>query len=160
MKSLLGPSALDHAPPGLPLPEIEVRQKQYLGASQATIVQTEENARLLKAKALPPQQVVAGMRAPASYFYDLSSHDEIAYARRLGKLILILHGTRDYQVVEDDIEVWRTGLSHISNVTIEELPDLNHLFIAGSGKPSPDEYFVASYVAPEVTAKLAAFVKQ
>jgi hypothetical protein len=51
------------------------------------------------------------------------------------------------------------GLKGTSNVTIEGLPNLNHLFIAGSGKPSPDEYFVASYVAPEVISKLSAFFK-
>jgi pimeloyl-ACP methyl ester carboxylesterase len=148
------------APSGLPLPNTMVRQSRYLGASQQEVARSEENARLLRAKALPPQQTVAGIGVPASYFYDLASHQEIAYAQQLGRPILILHGGRDYQVVDDDIDVWRKGLKGVPNVTVEEFPDLNHLFIAGSGKPSPNEYFVASYVAPQVISRMSSFIKQ
>lgn len=148
------------APSGVPLPDTIVRQSRYLGTSQQALAQSEENARLLRTKALPPQQTVAGTGVPASYFYDLASHQEIAYAQKLGRPILILHGARDYQVVDDDINVWRKGLKGVPNVTIEEFPDLNHLFISGSGRPSPDEYLVASYVAPQVISRISSFIKQ
>jgi len=148
------------APGGLALPDAIVRQSRYLGVSQQTITQLEENAHLLKTKALPPQQTVEGLEHPASYYYDLASHEEITYAQKLGRPILIIHGTRDYQVIEDDIDVWRKGLNGVPNVTVEEFPNLNHLLIVGSGQPNPDEYFVASYVAPEVVSRMSSFIKQ
>ena len=51
-----------------------------------------------------------------------------------------LHGARDYHVVDGDIDYWRTGLKGTPGVTIETIAKLNHLFIAGSGQPGPDEY--------------------
>jgi len=146
--------------PGLPNLDELVRQERYLGASSQNVAQTEHDDRLIKSKALAPNQPVPGLPVTAEYFYDLNSRDEIAYARKLGKPILILHGSRDYQIVDGDIAIWRKGLKGTANVTIEELPGLNHLFIAGSGKPNPDEYMVPSYVAPEVIAKVSAFIKQ
>ncbi len=148
------------APPGLPSLESLLRQQRYLGESPKVIAQTEENIRLINSKTLARNQPVPGMPLTAEYYYDLDSRDEIAFARKLGKPILILHGTRDYQVVDEDIAVWRKGLASTPNVTIEELPGLNHLFIAGTGTPSPDEYMIPSYVAPEVIAKISTFIEQ
>ncbi len=143
------------APGSLPLARILVRQYRYLGAPQEKITQ----AQLLEAKSFPPDhQIMDG--APASYFYDLDSRDEIGYARKLGKPILILRGARDYQIVDEDIDYWRKGLKGTPNVTIETIPKLNHLFIAGSGRPSPDEYSVPGYVDPEVIAKVSSFIKR
>ena len=85
------------------------------------IAQSEENARLLRAKALPPQQTVVGMGVPTVYFYDLASRNEIAYAQKLGRPILILHGARDYQAVDDDIRVWRKGLSGVPRISMFKL---------------------------------------
>jgi dienelactone hydrolase len=145
------------APPGIPLPLTLVRQYRYLGVSPAQVAETERSAHLIMTKSLPPDAKFRG--APASYYYDLDSRDEVGFARKLDRPTLILHGERDYQVVEDDIEVWRKGLARRPNVTIEELPRLNHLFIAGEGKPGPDEYSIPSYVAPEVIARMAKFIK-
>ncbi|HUA32069.1 MAG TPA: alpha/beta fold hydrolase [Candidatus Binataceae bacterium] len=148
------------APPGLPLEDIIARQARYPWVSPQGIPQADESARLIKAKALAPNQPVPGMHETAGYFYDLDSRDEVGYARKLGKPILILHGTRDFQIVDEDIDVWRKGLASTPNVRIDELPGLNHLFIAGTGKPGPNEYMVPSYVAPEVIAKVSSFIEQ
>ncbi len=148
------------APAGLPLPDIVARQNRYLGLSKEQLAQSEENARLLKAKALPADHPLMGMNATAGYIYDLDSRDEVAYARKLGRPILILHGARDYQVVDEDVDVWRKGLKGTPDATIETLAGLNHMFIEGRGKPGPDEYLVPSYVAPEVIAKMASFIKR
>ena len=59
-----------------------------------------------------------------------------------------------------DIQVWRVGLKASPEVSIETLPRLDHLFIAGDGKPSPDEYSIPNYVAPEVIARIARFIKR
>jgi hypothetical protein len=55
---------------------------------------------------------------------------------------------------------WGKGLKNTPSVTIEQLPNLNHLFIAGAGKPTPAEYLMASFVAPEVISTVSSFIKQ
>jgi dienelactone hydrolase len=145
------------APPGLPLPETIVRQFRYLQMPAAKIAATEQTARLIMSKSLAPGDLFLG--APASYFYDLDSRDEVAFARKLGRPILILRGDRDYQVVGEDIAVWQAGLKGAPHVSIETVPGLNHLFIAGEGKPRPDEYATPGFVAPVVIARIAEFVK-
>lgn len=145
------------APPGVPIPQTIVRQYRYVHAPPAEISETEMKARLIMAKSLPPGDSFHG--APASYWYDLDSRDEVGFARKLGQPILILHGDRDFQVVDDDIEVWRAGLTGSLKASIETLPHLNHLFIAGDGKPSPDEYSIPNFVAPEAIERIAKFIK-
>jgi len=145
------------APPGIPLPLTVVRQDRYLEISPAKVAETERTAHLIMAKSLPPDARFRG--APASYYYDLDSRNEVGFARKLDRPILILHGERDYQVVEDDIDVWRKGLVGRPNVTIEELARLNHLFIVGEGRPGLDEYSIPNHVAPEVIARMAKFIK-
>jgi fermentation-respiration switch protein FrsA (DUF1100 family) len=73
--------------------------------------------------------------------------------------VLILQGLRDYQVTPDNLEGFRTALAGHSNVTIREFPLLNHLFIAGEGKPGPEEYLTPGrHVDPAVIEALAGFV--
>ena len=115
--------------------------------------------RALLATALFASMVCGARVARANGVDDLASHDEVGFARKLGKPILILRGDRDYQIVDEDIAVWRNGLKQTPNVSIATMPRLNHLFIAGEVKPGPDEYSIPSYVAPEVIARVANFIK-
>jgi len=98
------------------------------------------------------------MGAPASYFYDLDARDEVAIARSLGVPILILHGGRDYQVIDEDIQHWQDGLKGAPRVKAETFPTLNHLFIAGQGKPNPAEYDTPGHVDQAVIGAIADFV--
>jgi fermentation-respiration switch protein FrsA (DUF1100 family) len=54
--------------------------------------------------------------------------------------MLILHGERDYQVAQADLDGWRSALAGRSNATIKSYPSLNHLFMVGEGKATPAEY--------------------
>ena len=81
-----------------------------------------------------------GGTGPA-YFLDLRAYAVLDVARSLPQPILILQGDRDYQVtVTDDFDQWTTALAGRSNVTTHRYPNANHLFIDGSGPPSPLEY--------------------
>ena len=97
--------------------------------------------------------------APASYYYDLDARDEVAIARSLDVPILILHGSRDYQAIEEDIRDWQTGLKGDAKVQVETLPGLNHLFIAGADKPTPAEYFAPGHVDATVIGTIASFIE-
>jgi hypothetical protein len=46
----------------------------------------------------------------------------------------------------------------VANVKVETFPTLNHLFIAGEGKPNPAEYDTPGHVDQAVVAAIADFV--
>ena len=72
--------------------------------------------------------------------------------------ILILHGARDYQAIDEDIRDWQTGLKGDAKVQVETLPSLNHLFIASAGKPGPAEYSAPGHVDVAVIGTIASFI--
>jgi dienelactone hydrolase len=145
------------APAGRKLPAVIVQQTRFLRqASPEQLAETERSADEISAHKMPASQNFLG--APASYFYDLDSRDEVAIARNLGVPILILHGGRDYQVIDEDIQHWETGLNGVANVKVETFPTLNHLFIAGEGKPNPAEYDTPGHVDEAVINAIADFV--
>jgi dienelactone hydrolase len=146
------------APSGRKLPQIIVQQARFLGqASPAQLAELERQADELSAHKMPPSETFLG--ATASYFYDLDARDEVAIARSLDVPILILHGGRDYQVIEEDIRIWQNGLKGDAKVQVETFPSLNHLFIAGEGKPGPAEYDTPGHVDRAVIGTIASFIE-
>jgi dienelactone hydrolase len=145
------------APSGRKLPQIVAQQARFLGqASPEQLVEIEREADELSAHKMAPSDTFLG--APASYYYDLDARDEVAIARSLDVPILILHGSRDYQVIDEDIRNWQNGLKGDAKVQVDTFPGLNHLFIAGAGKPGPAEYNTPGHVDVAVIATIASFV--
>ncbi|MGH7925722.1 MAG: alpha/beta fold hydrolase [Candidatus Binatus sp.] len=145
------------APLGRKLPQLMVEQARFLGeVSPAQLDEIKQQADQLSAHKMAATQPFFGL--PASYYYDLDARDEIAIARSLNLPILILHGSRDYQVVDEDIRDWQTGLKGDAKVQVETLPSLNHMFIAGQGKPTPAEYFAPGHVDVAVIEAIASFI--
>lgn len=145
------------APAGRKLPAVIVQQTRFLRqASPAQLAEIERQADEISAHKMPPLQNFLG--APASYFYDLDARDEVAIARTLDVPILILHGGRDYQVIDQDIRHWQDGLKGVARVRVETFPTLNHLFIAGEGNPNPAEYDTPGHVDAAVVGAIADFV--
>jgi dienelactone hydrolase len=147
------------APLGRKLPAVIVQQMRYLGqASPEELALLERQANEISAHKMPPAQFFFG--APASYYYDLDARNEVAVARSLDLPILILHGGRDYQVIDEDIRNWQTGLKGDAKVKVESFPSLNHLFIAGTGRPGPAEYNTPGHVDGAVVGAIANFIEQ
>ena len=145
------------APSGRKLPAVIVQQMRYLGqGSPKDLADLERQADEISAHKMPPAQYFFG--APASYYYDLDARDEVALARNLNLPILILHGGRDYQVIDEDIRHWQNGLKGDAKVKLETFPSLNHLFIAGAGKPGPAEYNTPGHVDGAVIGAIASFI--
>ena len=145
------------APLGRKLSAVIVQQMRYLGqGSPKDLADLERQADEISAHKMPPAQYFFG--APASYYYDLDARDEVALARNLDIPILILHGGRDYQVIDEDIRHWQDGLKGDAKVKVETFPALNHLFIAGTGKPGPAEYDTPGHVDGAVIGAIAGFI--
>jgi dienelactone hydrolase len=147
------------APPGRPLFDMMIAQMRYLGRSPADIAAVEKLRDQIASGKLPPDKIVM-FGSPVVYFTDLDQRDEFAAARQLHLPILILHGGRDYQVADADIDLWRERLKGVSDVTIREFPSFNHLFIAGTGKPGPAEYNQPGHVVEAVIDAIAKFIEQ
>jgi uncharacterized protein len=145
------------APSGRKLPQLIVEQTRFLGqASPGQLVEIERQADELSAHKMPPAENFFG--TPASYYYDLDARDEVAIARGLDLPILILHGSRDFPAVDEDIREWQAGLKGDAKVKVETLKDLNHLLIAGTGKPTPAEYSTPGHVDAAVIGTIASFI--
>jgi dipeptidyl aminopeptidase/acylaminoacyl peptidase len=143
------------APPGRAPWDMVLAQAQYLGTPKKDMADLEAKVSRLKAGTLGSEKLLG---APQSYWKDLASKDGIGTAKKLQRPILILRGSRDYQVTEEDVEAWRRGLAGVPKVEALTIPDLNHLFIAGTGKPGPSEYGTPGHVDAGVIDKVAAFI--
>jgi dienelactone hydrolase len=96
-----------------------------------------------------------GAKIPGSYVLDLRSYDPAASAAALTIPLLVLRGERDYQVTDADLDGWRRALAGHRNATFKTYPGLNHLFMPGSGPPSPADYLRAGEVEPAVLDDIA-----
>jgi len=143
------------APPGRPPWELVLSQMRYIGAPPKQIAEMELEVARVKAGTLGSERLLG---APQSYWKDLAAHDGIGMAKKLGTPVLVLRGDRDYQVIGEDVAAWQKGLAGVPKVDIVTLNGLNHLFIAGSGKPGPSEYEKPGHVDVRVIDKLAAFI--
>lgn len=138
-----------------PLEEIVPEQSEYLlslsGGGTAA-----QRAQLEKLKK-DPWSTAPGL--PSSYREDLKGYDPPAEAKKINMPMLILQGERDYQVTMKDFALWHAALAGRSNVTFHTYPALNHLFVAGEGKPNPGEYENPGHVAVQVIDDIAAWVR-
>jgi hypothetical protein len=127
-------------------------------AARASIEATLDTIAQLEQRTVSPATNVMG--APASYYYDLDRRNPVATAAALDVPVLIIHGGRDYQVTERDLALWRERLSG-DDVTVREFAALNHLFIEGTGRATPTEYYsTPGHVARSVIEALIAWISE
>jgi len=132
------------APPGRPLPLLVASQLRALGSPDADEV--ERQARLLLAGALHPNASFFG--APVFYWVDLEERRELARAARLDLPMLVLRGSADAQVADEDLQIWRRQLGESRRKQIETLPGMDHLLGNADNSAS---------LAPGLPARLVRF---
>lgn len=93
--------------------------------------------------------------APPAYWLDLKNYNPAKSAQSVSQPMLILQGGRDYQVTPDNLDIWKYELSKKKNASFKLYPDLNHLFITGTGKSRPQEYEMPGHVSEEVIDDIA-----
>ena len=105
------------------------------------------------------QDLPLGM--PVAYWKDLHNHDPVTIVKTLDMPILVLQGGRDYQVLESkDFKGWKDALNQKTNATFKLFKKLNHLFIAGEGKSTPQEYMVEGHVEKDVIDSIVQWIKK
>jgi len=136
---------------------IGANAKTQLPFIAAEVAQIDNPATLEKDK---PGTILLGGAGPA-YFLSGFRYDEVATARSIPQPLLFLQGDRDYQVtVADDLDVWLKGLRGRRNVTVVQFPKADHLFLDGTGPPTPLDYATAGRVDPKVIATIVAWVEK
>lgn len=145
------------APPARTPWDAILQQFRYLGVPSPQVALMEKDAIPLREG---KQQEGTFWGISYEYWRDWASRDGIAMVKKLAKPTLILRGDRDYQVIDEDIKLWQQGLKEVAHVEIMTLPQLNHLLIAGTGKPGPSEYEIPGHVDAAVIDKLADFMGQ
>ncbi|TMJ95166.1 MAG: alpha/beta fold hydrolase [Actinobacteria bacterium] len=160
------------ATPSRPLQEAYLEQMAYLAALDG-VTTAEERARL---ETIRHQVERVGVRDSTAdsdvdrsgdlplglghaYWNDLARHDAGEASTLLRGPVLVLQGGRDYQVTRADFEGWRRLLADRTDVGFRIYPSLNHLFMDGEGKGTPDEYLVEGHVAAEVIDDIATWMK-
>jgi dienelactone hydrolase len=147
-----------------PLEDAIVEQVTYLASLDDTVSEDEKKniedlrRQAAQIKALKPGSTEPVLDVPASYWLDLRGYDPPEAARKLRQPMLILQGERDYQVTMDEFRRWQKALGDRKDVVFKSYPALNHLFIAGEGRPDPTEYQKAGHVDPAVIEDIATWI--
>lgn len=119
-----------------------------------------------KIKALKEQdaengpQILGGYPA---YWLDLRKHDPLKEIAELDRPLIVLQGERDYQVTADgDFPRWKAAIKEAGKDKLCQFklyPGLNHLFMSGSGKCSPQEYEIPAHVDEAVIIDISDWIK-
>ena len=98
------------------------------------------------------------LSASPEYWLYLRGYDPLTTAQAFPRPILILQGERDYQATMVDFRRWQEALQDKPGASFSSYPDLNHLFMTGTGKAVPQEYVKPGNVAPEVIDRVATWI--
>jgi uncharacterized protein len=155
-----------------PLQDLVVDQFKYFAKlhpenpdAARRVAEAEAFKRKLDDPALKPDEPVSFPGAPSikldgAYFLSMRGYRPAEVAASLSIPLLVLQGDRDYQVTAPDLAGWKNALGKKPNATIKQYPACNHLFIAGSGESTPEEYLSPRHVDEEVIRDIASFVSR
>ena len=107
---------------------------------QKQIAAIEDGVKKIESPDLKPGEMVTllGSALPSSYWLDLRNYNPIAAAEALKIPMLFLQGGRDFQVpLATNFDKWQAALADRGAVTLKLYPDLNHLFMSGTGPVAP-----------------------
>jgi dienelactone hydrolase len=151
-----------------PLEDLIIEQITYLSkqngeptaAATEQINKIKEQVAKIKDPKLSPDTPADQLpfKVPAAYWLSLRGYDSAATAAGLTMPVFVLSGERDYQVPQADFDLWQKALAGKPTAKLKRYPGLNHLFIEGSGPPSPAEYEKEGHVAEAVVDDIAGFV--
>lgn len=155
------------APSSSHLEDLVIRQTEYIAGLDGKMSSGEKdllidyNIDMERIKSLQPDSGYGPaelMGAPEAYWLDLQDYEPVEEMKAENRPVLILQGGRDYQVDLTEYQAWLDGLTGMDNVSFLLIDDLNHMFAAGLGQSTPDEYQNLAEVDPRVGEALADFI--
>lgn len=134
---------------------------QGAGADQLNAIQKqwEEIFRTINDPTTPEDEMVGSppLRLPERYWRSWVSQDPAAELAKLGLPALVLRGTKDIQVSEQDFQALQKA-STAPGSESKQLEGLNHLMMPVTGDSTGQEYFHSAHVAPEVIQIVADWI--
>ncbi|WP_223601428.1 DUF3887 domain-containing protein [Chryseobacterium sp. GVT01B] len=94
----------------------------------------------------------------AAYWKYLKDYNQLNEVKKVKAPMFFAQGGRDYQVTEKDFNLWKETLKNDKTAVFKLYPTLSHLFIAGSGKPSPKDYETKGKVDEQFLKDLVQFI--
>lgn len=117
-----------------------------INQEETKLLETIKNGiQLIDEYKLVADEAVPGIGGYAGYWYDLQERDPVTEALKLSCPLFILQGGQQ-------------GLASREQVTFQLYPRLNHLFIAGEGRSTPEEYQLFGNVETQVISDLADWI--
>lgn len=156
------------AAPSRKLTDVIIEQNNYMYAlskdTTAAGKKGMEEAQQLLAKTrvnkldkMKPDSVILGL--PASYWIDLNNYDQVATAKKLTKRMFIAQGGNDFQVTQNDYNLWNVNLGKKPNVHIKLYPELNHLLSVQTAKGDLSQYQTPANVSEQLVTDIATWIK-
>lgn len=154
-------------PPGRPLQQVLIEQTDYLltaekkPAAERTFMLDSLKRESVRIDALTESNkgdsvTILGLH-PAYWLY-LRDYDAYLTVKSSKVPAVVLYGGRDFQITDKDVAIWKANMKGVSGVTFKTYSDLNHFFIKGTGKSSPEEYTHSGNVEEKVIDDLASWI--
>lgn len=106
---------------------------------------------------MKPDSLIIGL--PASYWVSLNAYDQVATAKKLNKRIFVVQGGNDFQVSQEDYNLWDAALNKRKNVFLKFYPELNHLLTPQTEKGTSAQYQIPANVSEKLIEDLALWIK-
>ncbi|WP_231464614.1 DUF3887 domain-containing protein [Pedobacter sp. Leaf132] len=157
------------AAPARKLTDLIIDQNKYLFSKMNDTTQKSKEqfdkliaefskSKITQAGTMKPDSVILGL--PVSYWVDLNNYDQVAAAKNITKpRILVLQGGNDYQVTEEDFNLWKTNLAGKQNVEFKFYPGINHLLSQQLEKGTGTQYQTFSSVSATLINDIIAWIK-
>lgn len=113
--------------------------------------------RVTKLDKMKPDSIIVGL--PASYWIDLNNYDQVATAKKLVKRMFIAQGGNDFQVTQNDYNLWNANLGKKPNVRLKLYPELNHLLSVQTAKGDLSQYQTPANVSEQLITDIATWIK-
>jgi len=149
-----------------PLDEIIVEQLEYINKTDSIqipsqfVQQTKEKVAFLRSNKFNIQTPSSKLPfdLSATYWHYLLNYNPLQYVTKLNQPMFFAQGGKDYQVTEEDFNLWKNKLKNKSSVKFKYYPLLNHIFIKGNDIPSPKDYDVKNNVGEDLLRDLSDFI--
>jgi alpha-beta hydrolase superfamily lysophospholipase len=118
---------------------------------------------LKAAMGIPPDNDAAALlnRWAAPRVWYLAQHDSAATLARIDAPVLALNGSLDLQVApEQNLAAFREGLAHNRDVTVVELPGINHMFQTAKTGGRGEYRDIEETIAPAVLTLISDWINQ
>ena len=148
------------AGPGRPITDLVIAQTKYMIKLNPEVKSLETQlAEVEKLKKITPDmEDKRTLGAPNYYWKELDSFNAPETAKKLALPIMVVQGERDYQVTMADFAAWKSAIGEKTNAVLKSYPKLNHLFLEGSGTPTPAEYMKLGHVPEYVISDISKWV--